>query len=179
MNNMQLSDIKVLFSEDKIKLRLKELAEEINNFYNGEDLCVISVLKGSVIFATDLVRLLNMPLTMEFVRLSSYGNSTSSDGKIKPLYIDLPDLNDKNVLIVEDIVDTGYTAKYIIDYLGSKYNTKSTKLVSFFNKKIKRQVQIEPDFYAFDIDNRFIVGYGLDYAGLYRNLSFVGYKELY
>lgn len=177
MKNVKLSDIKILISEEQIQSRIKEIAAELNALYNGEEICVICVLKGAVMFATDLVKNLNMPLSMEFIRLSSYGHATESSGKVNAVDIKLPDLNNKNVLIVEDIVDTGLTAKFLMDFIACNFHTKTTKFVSLLDKKITRKTDIEPDYYCFDIDDKFVVGYGLDYDGLYRNLKFIGYAD--
>ena len=107
------TDLKVLFSEDKIQRRIKELAQEMNDFYKGEEVYAVCVLKGAVMFATDLVKYLTMPLKMEFIRLSSYGSATVSSGKVNAVDISLPDLNGKNVLIIEDIVDKGLNGFYV------------------------------------------------------------------
>jgi hypoxanthine phosphoribosyltransferase len=114
---------------------------------------------------------------MEFIRLSSYGSSTTTTGKVNAIDISLPDLNGKNVLIIEDIVDTGLTAKFLIDFIKSNFYVKSLKFCSFLNKKARRETDIEPDYYCYDIDDRFVVGYGLDYDGYYRNLPYIAYKE--
>ncbi|MBE7713629.1 MAG: hypoxanthine phosphoribosyltransferase [Cyanobacteria bacterium SIG26] len=174
---IKIEDLKVLFSEEQLQSRIQELADEMNEFYNGEEVIAICVLKGAVMFATDLVRNLNMPLKMEFIRLSSYGSSTTTSGKVNAVDISLPDLNEKNVLIIEDIVDTGLTAKFLMDFMHCNFHAKSIKFCSLLDKKITRKVDIEPDYYGFEIDNKFVVGYGLDYDGLYRNLKYIGYKE--
>lgn len=174
---MKIEDLKVLFSEEQLQKRIKELADEMNRFYDGEEVYAICVLKGAVIFATDLVRYLDMPVKMEFIRLSSYGNSTSTSGKVNAVDISLPDLNGKNVLIIEDIVDTGLTAKFLMDFMALNFKTKSTKFCSLLDKKITRKVDIEPDYYGFEIDDYFVVGYGLDYEGYFRNLRYIGYKD--
>ena len=174
---MKAEDLKVLFSEEQIQTRIKELADEMNKFYNGEEVVAICVLKGAVMFATDLVKHLNMPLKMEFIRLSSYGTGFNTSGKVNAVDISLPDLNDKNVLIIEDIVDTGLTAKFLMDFMHTNFHTKSTKFCSLLDKKITRKTEIEPDYYGFEIDDKFVVGYGLDYEGYMRNLKFIGYKE--
>lgn len=174
---IKLSELKILFSEEQLQARIKELADEMNKFYNGEEVYAICVLKGAVMFATDLVKHLNMPLKMEFIRLSSYGTGTTTTGKVNAVDISLPDLNGKNVLIIEDIVDTGITAKFLIDFMHCNFKTKSTKFCSLLDKKITRQTDIEPDYYGFDVDDKFVVGYGLDYEGYYRNLRYIGYVE--
>jgi hypoxanthine phosphoribosyltransferase len=174
---IKLEDLKVLFSAKQIQARISELAQELNNFYYGEEVIAVCVLKGAVVFAADLIRELNMPVKMEFIRLSSYGSSTTTSGKVNAVDIKLPDLNGKNVLIVEDIVDTGLTAKFLLDFIKMNFHTKSTKFCSLLDKKITRKVDIEPDYYCFDVDDKFVVGYGLDYDGYYRNLPYIGYKE--
>ncbi len=171
------SDLKVLFTEEQIQKRIKELADVMNKFYKGEDVYAICVLKGAVLFAVDIVRHMNMPLKMEFIRLSSYGTGMTTSGKVNAVDISLPDLNDKNVLIIEDIVDTGLTAKFLMDFMHCNFKTRSTKFCSLLDKKITRKVDIEPDYYGFEVDDKFLVGYGLDYEGYYRNLRYIGYVE--
>ena len=175
MNQIKFSDIKVLISEEQLQARIIQIADKLNELYKNEEVCVICVLKGAVMFATDLVKNLNMPLTLEFIRLSSYGAGTQSSGKVNAVDIKLPDLNNKNVLIVEDIVDTGLTAKFLLDFIACNFHTKSTKFISLLDKKITRKTDIEPDYYCFDIDDKFVVGYGLDYNGYFRNLKYIGY----
>lgn len=172
-----MENIKVLYSEEQIKTRIESLAAELNKFYNGEEVIAICVLKGAVMFATELVKNLNMPLKMEFIRLSSYGSATSTSGKVNAVDIKLPDLNGKNVLIIEDIVDTGLTAKFLTDFIHINFNIKSFKFCSLLDKKITRKVDTHPDYYCFDIDDKFVVGFGLDYDGYYRNLKYIGYIE--
>lgn len=174
---IKLSELKVLFSEEVLQKRIKELADEMNAFYKGEEVYAICVLKGAVMFAVDLVKHLDMPLKMEFIRLSSYGTGMTTTGKVNAVDISLPDLNGKNVLIIEDIVDTGLTAKFLINFMHMNFKTKSTKFCSLLDKKITRQTDIEPDYYGFDVDDKFVVGYGLDYEGYYRNLRYIGYVE--
>ncbi len=174
---MNIKNLKVLFSEEQIQTRIKALATEMNEFYKGEEVYAICVLKGAVMFATDLVKNLNMPLKMEFIRLSSYNGGTSTSGKVNAVDISLPDLNGKNVLIIEDIVDTGLTAKFLLDFMNCNFHTKSTKFCSLLDKKIKRVTKVEPDYYGFEVDDKFLVGYGLDYDGYYRNLKYIGYAD--
>lgn len=174
---MKVEDLKILFSEETLQKRIKELADEMNAFYKEEEVIAVCVLKGAVMFATDLVKHLNMPLQMEFIRLSSYGSAFSTSGKVNAVDISLPDLNGKNVLIIEDIVDTGLTAKFLMDFMNNNFHTKSTKFCSLLDKKITRKTDIEPDYYGFEIDDKFVVGYGLDYEGYMRNLKFIGYKD--
>lgn len=173
-----MNNVKTLFSEEQIQNRIKEMAEEMNNFYNGEEVYAVCVLKGAVMFAVDLVKSLNMPLKMEFIRLSSYNGGTKSSGRVNAVDISLPDLNGKNVLIIEDIVDTGLTAKFLLDFLNSNFHTKSTKFCSLLDKKITRINDVEPDYYGFEVGDKFLIGYGLDDDGYYRNLRYIGYKDV-
>ena len=170
--------LKLLFSETDILNKVKELADLLNADYRNEELTVICVLKGSVMFTADLVKYLTMPVKMEFIRLSSYGSSMSTSGKVNAVDISLPDLNDKNVLIIEDIVDTGLTAKFLLDFINNNFHTKSTKFCSLLDKKCSRRTQIEPEYVGFEIDNKFVIGYGLDYDGQFRNLPYIGYVEV-
>ena len=166
-----------LFTREQIQQRIKEIACKIN-----KDMCdevyVICVLKGAVMFATDLVRHLEIPVQMEFIRLSSYGHSTTSSGKVHAVDISLPDLNGKNVLIVEDIVDTGLTARFLLDFINNNFKTNSTKFCSLLDKKCFRKTQIDPDYIGFEIDDKFVIGYGLDFEGLFRNLDYIGYVKV-
>lgn len=171
-------ELKTLVSEKDLKARIKEVANQINESYEeNETLTAICVLKGAVMFFTELVKHLKMPVTMEFVSLSSYGSSTVSSGKISALNISLPPLEKKKALVVEDIMDTGLTLKFLIDYLKTKCLVEDVKLAVLFDKKCARKYDIEPDFSAFDVDDKFIVGFGLDYAEKMRNLPYVGYFE--
>ena len=168
-------DLKILFDKDSIQTAIKELGERLNSDYGNDELYLICVLKGAVMFMTDLSKHLKMPLRMEFIRLSSYGSGFTSGGKVNAVDISLPDLNDKNVLIVEDIIDTGHTAKFLMDFIRHNFKTKSLKFCSLLDKKVKREVEIDPDYYGFETEDKFLVGYGLDYDGYYRNLPYIGY----
>ena len=173
----KLENLKTLFSEEEIQKKIKELASQINQDYNGEEICVVCVLKGSTPFCMDLIKRINLPLTLEFIRVSTYEDNTST-GKVNHLDITLPSLNNKNVLIVEDIVDTGFTADFLINSIQLKNkNIKSVRLVSLLNKKIARKNDVKVDYYGFEIDDKFVVGYGLDYNEKYRNLPYIGWFE--
>jgi len=173
-----LDDIHVLYSGEKLQERIKSLAKEINETYKGEEIYTICVLKGSVMFYTELVQHLDMPLKMEFIRLSSYGSDYASSGKVKAVNLSLPDINGKNVLIVEDIIDTGHTAKFLLDFIDHNFNTKSTKFCALLDKKSKRNVDVDADFSGFIVEDKFLVGYGLDFEGYYRNIPFIGYVDV-
>lgn len=172
------SDLKMLFEADRIQNSIKKLAEKLNSEYKEEEVYLICVLKGSVMFMTDLAKYLKMPLRMEFIRLSSYGSGFNSTGRVNAVDISLPDLNGKNVLIIEDIIDTGHTAKFLIDFINHNFRVNTLKFCSLLDKKIKREVDIDADFYCFEVDDKFLVGYGLDYDGFYRNLPYIGYVEV-
>ena len=167
-------ELKTLVSESELKERIKTLADEINNTYKDSPIVAICVLKGAVMFFCELVKYLKMPVRMEFVSLSSYGCSKHSTGRVSALNVSLPPLENEKVLVVEDIMDTGLTLKFLLDYLRTKCHVEDVKLAVMFDKKCARKYDIEPDFYAFDVDDKFIVGFGLDYNGLGRQ-----YKDIY
>ena len=171
-----MENIKVLYSEEQIQAKVKELAEQINKDFKGEELCVICVLKGSAPFCMDLIKRINLPLTLEFIRVSTY-EGDSSTGKVNHLDMTLPPLDNKNVLVVEDIVDTGFTAEFLIKSIQLKNKTKFLKLISLLNKKIARKNDVKVDYYGFEVGNEFVIGYGLDFNGYYRNLPFIGVLE--
>lgn len=177
MEIIKESDLKVLFSEEQIQEKIAELGKKLNEIYNDEELYLVCVLKGSVMFTVDLAKHLKMPVRMEFIKLSSYGSGFTSTGKVSAVDIALPDLNDKNVLIVEDIIDTGHTARFLVDFINHNFKTKSLSFCSLMDKKCKREVDIDADYYCFEIDNKFLVGYGLDYDGYFRNIPYVAYVE--
>ena len=172
------SDLKMLFEPERIQNAIAQLAEKLNSEYKDEEVYLICVLKGSVMFMTDLAKHLKMPLRMEFIRLSSYGSGFNSTGRVNAVDISLPDLNGKNVLIIEDIIDTGHTAKFLVDFINHNFKVQTLKFCSLLDKKIKREVDIDADFYCFEVDDKFLVGYGLDYDGFYRNLPYIGYVEV-
>lgn len=171
--------IKVLFSQEEINKKVSEIAKKISSeFSEEEELYFICVLKGSVLFFSDLVKKIKNPVQLEFIRLKSYNNFQSSKNFYE-LDMKLPNLNNKNVIVVEDIVDSGYTLSFINTYLKQNYQMKSYKTVALLNKACARDknYKIDADFYCFEIDDKFVLGYGLDYNGLYRNLNFVGYFD--
>lgn len=174
----KIEDLKPLFTEKQIQEKIIELAEKIELDFGVKDtLQVICVLKGSALFCCDLIKKLTMPLQLHFIRISSYGNNQTSSGKMNTIDLTLPDLKDQNVLIVEDILDTGHTAKFVTDLLKLKYQPKTIKFITLLNKKCARQSDIDADYYGFEIDNKFVVGYGLDYKEYLRNIPYVGYFE--
>lgn len=162
----------VLLTEEEIALRVKELGEEITRDYKGKDLVVVGILKGAVIFMSDLCKNIDLPITIDFMAVSSYGNSTKSTGEVK-INKDLDfSVEDKDVLIVEDIIDTGLTLSYLTDNL-KKRGANSVKIATLLDKPDRRNIEVKVDYLGFSIPDEFVVGYGLDYSELYRNLPFV------
>ena len=169
-----VEDVKnILISEEEIKKIVKKLGEEITRDYKDKNLILISVLKGSVVFMSDLMREIDLPLKIDFMIVSSYGDKTVSSGKVK-IVKDLDiDLSDLDVLMVEDILDTGRTLSSLIEILKTR-KPKSLKLCTFLDKPDRRQTEIEADYVGAKIPDEFVVGYGLDFSQKYRNLPFVG-----
>lgn len=164
---------RILLSEETIKERVKELGEIISKDYEGKELVLVGVLKGSVVFMADLARAIKTPMRLDFMSCSSYGNSTKSSGAVRILKdLDRP-IEGKDVLVVEDIVDTGTTLKYLLENLKAR-KAASVKLVTLLNKPSRRKVDVNIDYNGFDVPDEFVVGYGLDYAELYRNLPYIG-----
>ena len=166
----------VLFTKEQIAKRVRELADLISVEYASRELLVVGVLKGSWIFLADLVRLMTVPVTVDFIMASSYGAGTNSSGVVK-MVLDLKSpLENRDVLVVEDIMDSGLTLKYIIDNLKMR-KPRSLKVVALMDKPHRRRTGIEADYVGFKIPNKFVVGYGVDFAERFRNLSYVGYIE--
>ncbi|GAB4113072.1 MAG: hypoxanthine phosphoribosyltransferase [Candidatus Caldatribacteriota bacterium] len=162
----------ILIKEEEIKHKIQELGEQISKDYQGKDLVLIGVLRGAVIFMSDLARAISVPMIFDFIAISSYGASTESSGVVRILK-DLDEtIENKDVLVVEDIVDTGLTLDYLIRILKSR-KPASLKVCTFLNKKGRRKVKVKIDYSGFDIPNKFVVGYGLDYAGKFRNVPYV------
>lgn len=170
----------VLFSETELEQRITELGTQITEDYKGKSLIVVGILKGSNIFTSDLVRKIDLPLRMEFMAVSSYGNATQSTGVVKILKDLDRGIEGEHVLIVEDIVDSGLTLKYLKDILLTR-NPESVKICTLLDKPARRKENITPDYSGFEVPDEFIVGYGIDYAERYRNLPFVGIlkREVY
>ena len=167
-------DIKeVLFSEEVLTKRIKELAEEISSDYKGKDLLVVGILKGSVIFAAELIKNISTPCEIDFMAVSSYGNSTETSGIVRILKDLDNNIEGKDILIVEDIVDTGVTLAYLLKYLKAR-KANSIEIVALLNKQARRKSDIDVRYIGFEVPDGFIVGYGIDYAEKYRNLPFIG-----
>lgn len=168
--------IRVLLSEEEVDKRIKDIGEQISRDYDGEEVHVICVLKGGVFFMCELAKRITVPLSMDFMSVSSYGNEKQSSGVVK-IVKDLDDpLDGKNVIIVEDIIDSGRTLSYLIEIL-KKRNPKSLKLCTLLDKPERRVTDVKVDYVGFNIPDEFVVGYGLDYMQKYRNLPFIGVVE--
>lgn len=169
--------VRVLLSEEEVNSRINEVAEMINKDYEGKEVHLICILKGGVFFTCELAKRLNVPVTMDFMSVSSYGNDTKSSGVVRIIKdLDEP-LQGKDVLIVEDIIDSGRTLAYLIEVLKQRA-PKSVKLCTLLDKperRVKKQVKV--DYTCFSIPDEFVVGYGLDYAQRYRNLPYIGVVE--
>ena len=173
---------RVLITQEEIDARVKEMAAQITEDYqdSGRPLILIGILKGSVMFMTDLARNINLPITFDFMSVSSYGLSTTSSGDVRIL----KDLDQKiegyDVIIVEDIIDTGYTLSYLEKNLRSR-GVNSLRIAALLNKQDRRVVEVNADYIGFDIPDEFVVGYGIDYAQKYRNLPCIGIvkREVY
>ena len=162
----------ILFNEETINERVKELADKLYDIYGDSEVVFVCTLKGAVFFACDLLKNYKGDARMEFLRVSSY-HGTESTGKIElNLSISHDNIQNKNVVIVEDIVDTGNTLSFLYNYIG-KMKPKTLITCTLLDKKIKRVVDIDPDYAGFVIDDLFVIGYGLDYDGKYRNLPYI------
>lgn len=167
-------DIKeVLVSEEQLKARIAELGAQISKDYEGKNLVLVSILKGSVVFMADLMRAVSIPCSIDFMVVSSYGSSTVTSGLVKIIKDLDDDLSGKDVLIVEDILDTGVTLSNLVPMLKLR-NPNSVKICTILDKPSRRKVDIEPDYEGFEVPDKFVVGYGLDYDEKYRNLPYVG-----
>ncbi|MCL6606024.1 MAG: hypoxanthine phosphoribosyltransferase [Paenibacillus sp.] len=170
---MQNDIQEVLISEEEIQQRIKELGVVLSAEYEGRTPLVICVLKGAFIFMADLVKVITVPVEMDFMAVSSYGASTKSSGVVKIIKdLDVP-VEGRDVLIVEDIIDSGLTLSYLIELLRNR-NAASISVVTLFDKPAGRTVDLEADYTGFVLPDEFVVGYGLDYAELYRNLPYIG-----
>ena len=173
--NIMENDIEqVLLSQEQLKEIVKNLGERITEDYQGKKLLLVSVLKGSVVFMGDLMREIKLPCCIDFMSVSSYGNSTSSSGVVKIIKdLDTNVIEGSDLLIVEDILDSGKTLHYLIDIL-SRRNPSSIKICTLHDKPERRAVDLKADYSGATIPDAFVVGYGLDYAEKYRNLPYVG-----
>lgn len=169
--------IRVLLPEEKVVERIREIGRQITEDYAGEEILLVCTLKGASLFACELAKRIDLLVMLDFIAVASYGSGTQSSGEVR-LIKDLDEsIEDKNVIVVEDIVDTGRTLSYLLEIL-KKRNPRSLKLCSLLDKPERRVVDIEADYKGFEVPDLFVVGYGLDYAQKYRNLPYVGVLEL-
>ncbi|MGN0413246.1 MAG: hypoxanthine phosphoribosyltransferase [Lachnospiraceae bacterium] len=168
--------VRVLLSEEDVDKRIQEIGEQISKDYAGKQVHLVCVLKGGVFFLCELAKRITVPVSMDFMSVSSYGSATKSSGVVKIVKdLDEP-LKDKDVLVVEDIVDSGRTLSYLLDMLRDR-GPKSIKLCTLLDKPERRVVDVNVDYTGFTIPDEFVVGYGLDYDQRYRNLPFIGVVE--
>lgn len=174
---MEAKGKELLFSREQIADRVRALAQQINQDYQGKNPIIIGVLKGAFMFLADLTRLISIPFRIDFVRIASYGSKDYSSGDIKLIKdVELP-LKDEHVLIVEDIIDMGYTLKFLLDYIAAK-GPKSLKLCVFIDKMERRKVKVPIDYTGFTVEKGFLVGYGLDFNETFRCLPDI-YKLIF
>jgi len=165
--------IENLIDRKTVENRIKELAKQIEKDYAGEEVYCVGLLKGSVVFLSDLVKEINSPVVIDFMSVSSYGSETVSSGDVKILKDTDLDLRGKHVLIVEDIIDTGLTLEHVIKYFKDSKGVKTLKTCTLLSKPERRKVNIDIDYIGFDVPDKFVIGYGLDYDQKYRNLPYI------
>jgi hypoxanthine phosphoribosyltransferase len=163
----------VLLDEQAIAAKVRELGRAIAEDYRGKDVVLVSILKGALPFLADLMRQMPIPLALDFLEVSSYGAATESSGNVRILKDLAKSIEGRDVVVVEDILDTGQTLAYVIEHLHSKHPA-SVRLCTLLDKPARRIVPIQIDYRGFEIPDKFVVGYGLDYAERYRNLPFIG-----
>ena len=163
---------KVLLTEDQIRRRVAELGERISSDYADDPPILVNVLKGGVIFLADLIRAIPLPVEIDFMEVSSYGDGTSSTGVVRILEDLSLSVTGRHVLLVEDIVDTGHTLQYIMDNLATRH-PKSVKICTLLDRRGRRETEVPLDYVGFVVPNKFVVGYGLDLAQKYRNLPHI------
>lgn len=163
----------VLHSQEALQARIREMGAQITRDYAGKELVLVCVLKGAVLFFSDLVRAIDLPLSVDFIGLSSYGEETESSGVVKITSDLSKPIHDKHVLVVEDIVDTGLTMRYLLDNLSTRHPA-SVKICALLNKPARARTEIPISYLGFTIPDLFVVGYGLDYAEKLRNVPFIG-----
>lgn len=174
---MKVKNIRVLISEEDVEARIQTLADEISKEYAGKAVHLICVLRGGVFFMCELAKKISVPVTMDFMAVSSYGMDTKSSGVVK-IVKDLDDsIKEKDVIVIEDVVDSGRTLSYLLEMLKDR-GPASLKLCTLLDKPSRRVVDVNVDYTGFEIPDEFVVGYGLDYAQQYRNLPYIGVVEL-
>ena len=165
-----------MISEEEVNARIAEIAAQINEDYKGEEIVAIGILRGGVYFCTELTNRITVPVVLDFMEASSYGSGTSSSGQVNITKDLIEDIAGRHVIVVEDIIDTGRTLSLLLDNLRAR-KPKSLKLCTLLDKPERRIVQVQVDYNGFVIPNKFVIGYGMDYAQKYRNLPYIGVVE--
>lgn len=173
MNEMEKDILKVLLSEDEIKAKVKELGQRISEDYAGKRPVFLGILRGSYVFMADLLRNVDLYCTMDFMAVSSYGSGTTTTGAVKINKDVTENIEGRDLIIVEDILDSGVTLSYLKNYLSGR-GAASIKIVTLLDKPARRKADIKADYFGFTVPDEFVVGYGLDYAETYRNLPYIG-----
>jgi hypoxanthine phosphoribosyltransferase len=163
----------ILVSTAQIREKIDQLGKQITNDYQGKDLLCVCILKGAVPFMADLIRSIDLPIEIEFMACSSYGASTKSSGQVRIVKDLDSSVQDRNILLVEDIIDTGLTLSYLVELMKGR-DARSVKTATLLDKPSRRKVDLVPDYCGFQIPDKFAVGYGLDFAEKYRNLPYIG-----
>ncbi len=172
-DNMKDDVLRVLLSEDEIRAKVQEMGKKLSEDYKGKNLLLVTVLKGAVVFLADLMRQIDVPAEIDFMVVSSYGSGIKSSGVVKIVKdLDVP-LAGKDILIVEDILDSGMTLSYIKELLQSR-GPRSIRIVTLLDKPARRKVDLQADYAGFEVPDEFVVGYGLDFDERYRNLPYIG-----
>ncbi len=172
-----METIDVLFTEAQVDERVRQIAAQISKDYEGEEVHLVCILKGSIFFTADLAKRITCPVTLDFMSVSSYGDGTESSGRVR-IAKDLDEnIAGKNVIVIEDIIDSGRTLSFLLEMLSAR-KPKSLKLCTFLNKPDRRVIDIPVDYIGFDIPDKFVVGYGMDYAQKYRALPYIGVVKL-
>ena len=173
MSEMENDILKVLVTEEQIKTRISEMGAELYQRFQGKNPLFLSVLKGSFVFMADLVRACQLKSDVEFIAVSSYENATSSSGRVKIVHDIQQDITGRNLIVVEDILDSGNTLAFLSEYFKTR-GAASITIVTLLDKPSRREKAVEADLSGFVVPDEFVVGYGLDYAQLYRNLPYIG-----
>ena len=169
--------IRVLLTEEEVDKRINEVAAKISEEYAGKEIHLICILKGGVFFTCELAKRITVPVEVEFMSVSSYGSGTESSGIVKIVQDLSTSIEGKNVIVVEDIIDTGRTLSYLLENLKTR-SPKSVRLCTLLDKPERRVVDVKVDYVGFEIPDEFVVGYGLDYDQQYRNLPYIGFVEI-
>ena len=166
-------NVRVLISREELKERIREMAQQISRDYEGESVHLICILKGSIFFTCELARYISVPVTMDFMAVSSYGSGTSSSGVVRMIKDLDESIEGRNVIVIEDIIDSGRTLSYLLDNLSGR-GVKSLRLAAMLDKPDRRVTDVKVDYTGFTIPDEFVVGFGLDYDQRYRNLPYIG-----